>query len=212
MEQLMARFGVKPQDARLQWPEFLGAGKTKIQFSEVLQTAEGTDPVGEMRGHGISVVGSNRYRYKVKEHGYLHVFMIMRPKTQYQQGLARMWTRESRFDYLLPEFTAIGDQAVLNKELYVQAAAPDDVFGYTPIYEEYRTIPSRVAGDFRDTLDYWHMGRKFSSEPALNGDFVECTPTTRIYPATSAPQVYVNCKHTIHARRLLPKNPQYRLK
>ena len=125
MEQLMARFGVLPQDSRLQWPEFLGAGSTKIQFSEVLQTAEGTDPVGELRGHGISIVGSNRYKYAVKEHGWIMVFMIMRPKTQYMQGLHRMWNRETKYDYLLPEFVHVGDQAVLNKELYVAAVDRD---------------------------------------------------------------------------------------
>lgn len=212
MEQLMARFGVLPQDARLQWPEFLGAGHTKIQFSEVLQTAEGTDPVGEMRGHGISIVGSNRYRYHVKEHGFIHVFMILRPKTQYMQGLHRMWSRKNRFDYLLPEFTAIGDQAILNKEIDAEHASPDEIWGYTPYGEDYRTIPSRVAGDMRDTLDYYHMARKFTTPPSLNGDFVKCTPTTRIYPATNEPQIYVNTKHTIQARRLLNKTPQYALK
>lgn len=212
IEQLMARFGVLPQDFRLQRPEFLGAGSTKIQFSEVLATADtGNDNVGDMRGHGISIVGSNRYKYKVKEHGWIIVYMIMRPKTQYMQGLHRMWSRETKYDYLLPEFAAIGDQAVLNKELYVGSAAPNDPFGYTPIFEEYRTIPSRVAGEFRTTLDYWHMARKFSSEPALNSDFIACNPTNRIFPATNAAQVYVNCKHSIDAFRLIPKTPDYRL-
>jgi len=212
MEQIMARFGVMPQDMRLQWPEFLGAGQTKIQFSEVLQTAEGTDPVGEMRGHGISVIGSNRYKYRALEHGFIHVFMVTRPKTQYMQGLHRMWNRETRYDYLLPEFVDVGDQAVLNKELYVEAAAPNDVFGYTPIYEEYRTIPSRVSGEFRTTLDYWHMARIFETEPALNSDFITCNPTNRIFPSLTAAQLYVNCKHDITAYRLIPKTPSYRLK
>ena len=139
------------------------------------------------------------------------VFMIIRPKTQYFQGLPRRYARETRYDYLLPEFVHIGDQAVLNKEIYAASAAPNDVFGYTPIYDEYRTEPSRIAGEMKTTLDYWHMARDFSSEPALNSDFVECTPTNRIYPATSAAQIYVNCKHTIHMRRLLPKSPSYRL-
>lgn len=213
MEQLEFRFGVRPQDSRLQWPEFLGAGHTKIQFSEVLATAEtgATVDVGDMKGHGISILGSNEFDYPVKEHGYIHVFMIMRPKTQYFQGLHRSQTRETRYDYLMPEFVHIGDQAVLIKELYAGAADPDLVFGYTPIYQEYRTIPSRVAGEFRSTLKYWHMAREFSSEPALNSTFIACNPTNRIYPSTSAAQVYVNVKHDIAARRLLPKAPEYRL-
>lgn len=213
MEQLEFRFGVRPQDSRLQWPEFLGAGHTKIQFSEVLATAEtgSTVDVGDMKGHGISIMGSNEYSYHVKEHGYIHVFMIFRPKTQYFQGLHRSQSRETRYDYLLPEFTAIGDQAVKIKELYAGAANPELEFGYTPIYEEYRTIPSRVAGEFRSTLKYWHMAREFSSEPALNSTFIAANPTNRIYASTSAAQVYVNVKHDITARRLLPKTPEYRL-
>jgi len=213
MEQLEFRFGVRPQDARLQWPEFLGAGHTKVQFSEVLATAEtGTAvDVGDMKGHGISILSSNEFSYHVKEHGYIHVFMIMRPKTQYFQGQHRMWSRETRFDYLLPEFVNIGDQAVPIKELYADSADPNLLFGYTPIYEEYRTIPSRVAGEFRSTLKYWHMAREFSSEPALNDTFIACNPTNRIYATTAAAQVYVNVKHDISARRLLPHSPQYRL-
>lgn len=213
MEQLEFRFGVRPQDSRLQWPEFLGAGHTKVQFSEVLATAEtgSTVDVGDMKGHGISIMGSNQFSYHVKEHGYIHVFMIMRPKTQYFQGQHRMWARETRFDYLLPEFVHIGDQAVPIKELYADAAAPDLLFGYTPIYEEYRTIPSRVAGEFRSTLKYWHMAREFSSEPALNSTFIAANPTTRIYAVPSAAQTYVNIRHDIQARRLLPHSPQYRL-
>ena len=208
MEQLMARFGVLPEDSRMQWPEFLGSGTTKIQFSEVLATAEGTNlDVGDMKGHGIAVVGSNQYKYRVKEHGYCMVFMILRPKTQYFQGLPRHLSRQTKFDYLLPEFVAIGDQAVLNKEIYAAGAAPNDVFGYTPIYEEYCTIPSRVAGDFKTTLKYWHMAREFSSAPALNSDFITCTPTSRVFPDTTGPQIYVNSKHTLHAHRPLPKSP-----
>lgn len=212
MEQIMFRFGVRPQDSRMQWPEFLGAGETKIQFSEVLQTSEaGTDPLGEMGGHGISIIGSNRYKYRALEHGFIHVFMVVRPKTQYFQGIARKWSRETKFDYLLPEFTAIGDQAILNKELYAPHATPNGVFGYTPIYEEYRGEFSRISGDFRNTLKFWHMAREFSSDPALNSTFVTANPTNRIFPALNAAQLYVNCKHTIKARRPLPKFPEYRL-
>jgi len=215
IEQIMARFNMRVPDYRFQEPQFLGAGETKVQFSEVLQTggtsAGAQTGVGQMAGHGISVVGSNRYRFRVPEHGWIQVYLILRPKTQYMQGLHRSWSRTTKFDYLLPEFQNIGDQAILNKELYVGAATPDGVFGWTPQFEEYRTIPSRVAGDFRATLDYWHMARKFSSEPALNSTFVTCNPTTRIYPATSAAQLYVDCEHKILARRPLSKRPHYRL-
>lgn len=213
IEQLMARFGVRVPDYRLQIPEFLGAGTAKFQFSEVLQTAEGTQPVGEMTGHGMGLVGSNRFKYKVKEHGWVFVFLIIRPKTQYSQGLPRAWSRQTRFDYLLPEFQHIGDQSVLKKEIYAGAADPDEVFGFNPMYEEYRTIPSSIAGDMHDLLDYWHMGIIYENEPSLNGSFVECNPTQRIFPTTSlvADTLMITAEHTIGCRRLLTKRPQYRL-
>lgn len=210
-EQIMARFGARAQDYRLQWPEFLGAGSAKFQFSEVLQTAEGDDPVGEMRGHGISITGSNKYRYRVPEHGWVFVFMIVRPKTQYFQGLHRSWSRETKYDYMLPEFQNIGDQAIFNKEIYAASGTPDGVFGYTPMYEEYRTIPSRVAGEFKTTLNYWHMARDFASAPGLNSTFVTCNPTNRIYPSTSAAQLYFNIKHDIAMHRLIKQQPAYKL-
>lgn len=210
-EQIRARFGVPVQDYRLQMPEFLGSGSAKFQFSEVLQTAEGSDPVGELRGHGISIVGSNRYRRRIPEHGWVFVFMVVRPKTQYMQGLHRSWSRETKFDYLLPEFEAIGDQAVAKKEVYAGAAAPDSVFGYTPRYEEYRTIPSTVSGDFRDTLKYWHMARDFASEPSLNATFVGCNPTTRVFPDTTSDNMYITVQHDILARRKLSREAKYRL-
>nr|QJB19659.1 MAG: major capsid protein [Microvirus sp.] len=215
IEQIMARFGMRVPDYRFQEPQFLGAGETKIQFSEVLQTGGDTtgDPtgVGNMRGHGISIVGSNRYKFRSPEHGWVMCFLLVRPKTQYMQGLHRAWSRETKYDYLLPEFERIGDQPVLNKELYVNSASPNAVFGYTPMYEEYRTIPSRVAGDFRDTLDFWHMARIFASEPALNSTFVGCNPTNRIFPITSANQLYVDVEHKILARRPLGNYPTGRL-
>jgi len=210
-DQIRARFHVPVQDYRLQIPEYLGSGSTKLQFSEVLQTAEGDDPVGEMRGHGISILGSNRYSRRIPEHGYIFVFLVIRPKTQYMQGLHRMWSRETKYDYLLPEFQRIGDQQVLNKEIYWQHTTPDGVFGYNPIYEEYRTIPSRVAGEFRSTLKYWHMAREFSGDPALNSTFVTANPTTRIFPDTESDNMYINVQHKIMARRRLAKHVSPRL-
>lgn len=215
IEQIMARFGMRVPDYRFQEPQFLGAGETKVQFSEVLQTG-GTDAgastgVGNMKGHGISIVGSNRYRFRSPEHGWVMCFLLVRPKTQYQQGLHRSWSRQTRYDYLLPEFQHIGDQAVLKKEIYVASADPNGVFGYTPMYEEYRTIPSRVAGDFKSTLNFWHMGRIFGSEPGLNSTFITANPTNRIFPVTDASQLYVDCEHKILARRPLGNNPIGRL-
>lgn len=211
IEQIMARFGVRVPDYRLDRPELLGTGETKIQFSEVLATTQNDDAdIGDMKGHGISLMHSNRYRAKVVEHGWVFAFIVVRPKTQYMQGLHRSWSRESKYDFLLPEFVHIGDQAVLKKEIYAGAANPDETFGFNQMYEEYRTIPSRVAGEFKDQLNFWHMAIEYQSEPSLNSTFVTCTPTTRIYPVTNADQLYVSVNHTINARRLLPKyqNPK----
>lgn len=218
IEQIMARFGVRVPDFRISWPEYIGSGSTKIQFSEVLQTGvtdDGDDEngVGNLKGHGISIMGSNRYKRAIPEFGWIQVYMIVRPKTQYAQGLTRSWSRETRYDYLLPEFQDIGDQAVLNKELYAAHTTPNGVFGYTPQYEEYRTIPSRIAGEFRSTLNYWTMFREFSTSPALNSTFVTCNPTDRIFPTEVrvADSLQVTVTHDIVARRALRVKPDYKL-
>ena len=104
IEQVWSRFKTRVPDYRLDRPEFLGSGASNFQFSEVLQTAEGADPalgVGSMYGHGIALVGSNRYKYRVPEHGWIMVFLVVRPKTQYMQGLPRKFSRTSRYDFLI---------------------------------------------------------------------------------------------------------------
>lgn len=210
VEWLASMFGVRVQDSRLQLPEYLGGGNVTIQFSEVLQTAEGTDPVGELRGHGIAAGKSNRFKYFVPEHGIIMTCLVVRPKTVYAQGLNKKWNRSSPYDFLIPDFAHLGDQAVLNKEVYAAAASPNSTFGFVPRYDEYRTIPNTIAGEFRDTLDYWHMARIFDSEPALNAAFVSADPTDRIY-ATDAAQLQVRAMHSIKAKRLLPKKANPRL-
>lgn len=203
-------YGVRSSDARLQRPEYLGGGKQTVQFSEVLQTAEGTDPVGEMRGHGIAALRSNRYRRFFEEHGYVFTFLSVKPRTMYTQGLARTWNRRVKEDFFQKELQHIGQQEILNKEVYAAAASPDGTFGYQDRYDEYRRTESTVAGEFRDTLDYWHMAREFGSEPVLNAAFVSSNPTNRVYPATTADQLYVMANHSIQARRLLsPKGNSY---
>lgn len=195
---------VKSSDARLQRPEYLGGGKQTIQFSEVLQTAEGTAPVGELRGHGIGAMRSNRYRRFFEEHGYILSLMSVRPKTIYTQGLPRHWNRRAKEDFWQKELQHIGQQEVLNKELYVDHASPDGVFGYQDRYDEYRRQESTVAGEFRGTtLDHWHMARVFASDPALNATFVNCNPTDRIYASAATDPLYCMVNNSIQARRLL---------
>lgn len=196
--------GVQSSDARLQRPEYLGGGRQTIQFSEVLQTAEGSDPVGEMRGHGIAAMRSNRYRRFFEEHGYVLSLMSVRPKTIYAQGLARHWNRRTKEDFFQKELQHIGQQEVKYKELYASHSTPDDTFGWQDRYDEYRRIESSIAGEFRDTtLDYWHMARIFSTDPALNSDFVQCNPTDRVFASQTTDKLLVMAKHSIQARRLV---------
>lgn len=196
--------GVRSSDARLQRPEYLGGGRQTIQFSEVLQTAEGSNPVGEMAGHGIAAMRSNRYRRFFEEHGYIVTMMSVRPKTIYTQGLPRTWNRRTKEDFWQKELQHIGQQEVLNKEVYASHSNPNGTFGYQDRYDEYRRSESTVSGEFRTSLlDFWHMARMFSSDPALNADFVECVPTERIFAVPSQDVLYVMANHSIQARRLV---------
>lgn len=198
--------GVRSSDGRLDRPEYLGGGKQIIQFSEIIQTAEGTDPVGDLKGHGIGAMRSNRYRRFIEEHGYIHSFLSVRPKTIYMQGLARHWNRRTKEDYWQKELQHIGQQEVLNKEVYAAHGTPDGVFGYQDRYDEYRRTESSVAGEFRSsTLNFWHLAREFGSAPALNGDFVKAVPTERVFAVPSQDVLYVMCNHKIQARRLVAK-------
>lgn len=196
--------GVTSSDARLQRPEYLGGGKNTIQFSEVLQTAEGTNPVGELRGHGISATRSNRYRRFFEEHGYIYTFLVVRPKAIYGNGLYRHWNRRTKEDFWQKELQFIGQQEVLNKEVYFAHSQPDGVFGYQDRYDEYRRTESSIAGEFRtSTLNFWHMARIFGSDPALNDDFVNCVPTERTFAVPSEDVLYIMARHQIQARRLV---------
>lgn len=198
--------GVTPSDARLQRPEYLGGGRQTIQFSEVLQTAEGEDPVGELRGHGISALRSNRYRRFFEEHGVVITLMSVRPKTIYAQGLNRMWNRRFKEDFWQQEFQHIGQQTVLNKEVYAAHASPDGEFGWQDRYDEYRRQESSIGGEFRTVLDSWHLARIFSSDPALNDTFVECIPAAdRIFAVPSNDVLWITAKHSVQARRLVSR-------
>lgn len=196
--------GVKSSDARLQRPEYLGGGKQTIQFSEVVQTAEGADPVGTLRGHGIGAMRSNRYRRFFEEHGLVMSFLLVRPKSIYMQGIPRTYLRRVKEDFWQRELEHIGQQEVYTRELYAGADA-DKVFGYQNRYDDYRQHWSSVSGEFRDILNYWHMARDFSNEPVLNADFISSVPTERIFAAQQNDQLYVMANHSIQARRLMSK-------
>lgn len=198
--------GIRSSDARLQRPEYLGGGRQMLQFSEVLQTAEGDDPVGEMRGHGIGAMRSNRYRRFFEEHGYVFSLLSVRPKTIYSQGLSRTWNRRTKEDFFQRELAHIGQEEIQNKEIYAAHTTPEGTFGYQDRYDDYRRSESNVAGEFRTTvLNDWHMAREFASDPALNASFVKCVPTERVFASSANDVLYVMARHSIQARRIIPK-------
>lgn len=202
--------GVRSSDARLQRAEYLGGGKNRVQFSEVLQVGPSATPdqantVGALKGHGISAMRSNRYRRFIEEHGLVMSLMSIRPKTIYMNGLERKWNKRLKEEFWQRELEHIGQQAVLNKEIYSAAASPGNTFGYQDRYDEYRRTESGVSGEFRTTLNYWHLARDFGSEPALNASFVSCVPTMRTFASSSTDPFYVMAAHSIQARRLVAK-------
>lgn len=204
-EDYQAFLGIRSSDARLQHPEYLGGGQRTIQFSEVLQTAEGTDPVGSLRGHGIGALKTRRFMRFFNEHGYVISILIIRPMSIYTQGLNRMFSRKTKYDYWQAETQHIGQQALLNKELYAASDKGDEVFGYTNKYNEYRHHPSNVHGEFRNYYEDWHLGRKFTATPVLNSDFLKCHPSNRIFAETTDnyDKLLVMAQNSIRARRII---------
>lgn len=198
--------GVRSSDARLQNPEYLGGGRQTIQFSEVLATADsGSYDVGDMLGHGISAIRSNKYRRFIEEHGLIMTLMSVLPKSIYTQGLHRSFSRTVKEDYYQRELANIGEQEILNKEVYTEHTSPDDGFGYQARYDEFRSMPSSIAGEFRSTLDHWHYGRVFSSDPALNSTFVNAVPTKRVNASSETDCLYILANHSIQSRRMMAK-------
>lgn len=207
----LAYLGVRSSDARLQRPEYLGGGKAPVQFSEVLQTSPTTDGddeegVGNLKGHGIGALRSNRYRRFFEEHGYIISLFSVMPKTMYVQGLPRTWNRRTKEDFWQKELEHIGQQEVLNKELYAAHTTPDGVFGYQDRYDEYRRIENTIAAEMRTTFDYWHLGRIFASDPALNASFVRSNPSKRIFAEQTQDSLWVQVMHSIQARRMLSRS------
>lgn len=214
VEQILAHWGVLVPDSRLQRPEFLSSGRTPVSVSEVLSNfqfsgdAEG-QPQGHMAGHGISVGNQNGFKKTFVEHGWIVGLMSVIPKTAYQQGIPRKFSRWDKFDYAWPEFANIGEQEVLNKELYLDPTddgTSDDLpFGYQSRYAEYKYAPSTVHGEMRTTQSHWHMGRIFNGRPLLNESFVMADPTSRIFAVDPNPSpLYVQIYHQVDALRPLP--------
>lgn len=209
VESILAHFGVRSSDARLQRPEYITGTKSPVIISEVLNTTGESEglPQGNMAGHGVSVTTGKYGNYFCEEHGFIIGIMSVMPLPAYQQGIPKHYLRDDVYDYYWPEFAHIGEQEVLNKEIFVQHPTPNATFGYVPRYSEYKYTPSRVAGDFKTTLNYWHLGRIFSTPPALNQTFVECNPGKRIFAVEDEAQDSLYCQvlNKVIAKRPMPK-------
>ena len=185
-EIIRAHFSVISPDARLQRPEYLGGGSTTISVNPIAQTsgtgASGTSsPLGNLAAMGTALAHGHGFTQSFTEHGVIIGMVSVRADLTYQQGLQRMWSRSTRYDFYFPAFATLGEQAVLNKEIYCDGTATDDdVFGYQERWAEYRYKPSQITGLFRSTsagtLDAWHLAQRFDSVPALNDSFIQDTP------------------------------------
>lgn len=209
IEFIRSMFGVQSSDKRLQRPEYITGVKSPVVISEVLNTTgTASAPQGEMAGHGVSVTSGKYGSYYAEEHGYIIGIMSVLPKTAYQQGLPKHFTKiNDPFEFYFEQFAHIGEQAVLNKEIYVHntAIAREETFGYIPRYAEYKFENNRVAGDFRSTLDFWHLARQFGSAPALNQTFIECVPDTRIFAVEDGTDyLWAHVYNKVSASRKMP--------
>lgn len=210
IEGILAHFGVKSSDARLQRPEYVGGVKTPVIISEVLSTNQNDElPQGNMSGHGISVANGNGSTYFCEEHGIMMSILSVLPRTSYQQGVPKMFTKISDpYEWAWPEFAHIGEQEVFNRELYAFTATGGDVFGYIPRYAEYKFENSRVSGDFRTTLNSWTNSRIFDNQPSLNTQFIECNEAafSRIFAITDPDEhkLYAHVLNKVYANRKLP--------
>ena len=186
IETLKAHFGVTSPDARLQRPEYLGGNRIPVSINQVIQnsgTVSGSTPLGDTGAMSLTTDVHSDFTKSFVEHGFVIGVMVARYDHTYQQGIERFWSRKSMFDYYWPEFANIGEQAVLNKEIYAQGNAQDDeVFGYQEAWADYRYKPSRVSGEMRSSyaqsLDVWHLADDYSKMPALSDAWIHEAPAT----------------------------------
>lgn len=207
VEILQAHFQVTSPDFRLQRPEFLGGGSSKINSHPVAQTAatSGSNYMGNLAAFATSASQGIGFSKSFVEHGYIMGLVAARAEITYQQGMHKMWNRSTRYDFFWPKLQEMGEQAVYNKEIYAKNDANDDlVFGYQERYAEYRFKPSMITGQFRSNystpLDMWHQAESFGSLPALNSTFiVSTTPITRSVASGASPHIiwdsYFQIKH-----------------
>lgn len=211
-EILRAHFGVISPDARLQRPEYLGGSSSRININPVVQNSQTTDvtPQGNLAAYGVAGDVFHGFTKSFVEHGYIIGLMNVRADLTYQQGLNRMWSRRGRFDFYWPALAHLGEQAVLNKEIYAQGTDQDDeVFGYQERFAEYRYFPNQITGKFRSSdpqsLDVWHLAQDFASLPVLNEEFIsDNPPVERVVAVQNEPQFLVDTWMSLKCARPMP--------
>lgn len=211
-EYLYGHFGVYIPDAYIQFPQYLGGGRTPLNIVQVAQTSQGTEesPLGNVGAYSWTN-GRTGYSRKFKEHGLVMTVACLRYRHTYQQGIAKKWRRKVREDFYDPLFSTIGQQPVYTSELYF-SAAPDTVFGYREAWSELRSIPNTISGEMRsaatNSLDIWHFADNYSSAPTLSQSFTEETPAyvdrTLSVPSSSQDNFILNFYFDMSAVRKMP--------
>lgn len=214
VEAIKARFGVTSPDARLQRPEFLGGGSSPVNISPIPQTApSGTyanTPQGNLAAMGTAVLNNHGFTHSFTEHCILIGIVSVRADLTYQSGLNRMWSRKTRFDFFEPALAHLGEQSILNKEIFAQGNPTDEeTFGYQERYAEYRYYPSQITGLFRSqaatSLDVWHLSQDFATLPVLDAAFIqENPPVDRIIAVQTEPQFLFDSYFAMQCARPMP--------
>lgn len=210
-ELVKSHFGVTSPDARLQRPEYLGGGSTPVNVNPIAQTSEtNTTPQGNLAAMGTATLNRHGFTKSFTEHSVVIGLISARADLNYQQGLNRMFSRSTRFDFYYPALAHLGEQAVLNKEIFAQGTSDDeDVFGYQERFAEYRYKPSLITGQFRSNfstpLDTWHLAQDFASLPALNASFiVDDPPVDRVIAVPSEPHFLFDSYFRYKCTRPMP--------
>lgn len=216
IEVLKAHFGVTSPDARLQRPEYLGGHRIPVNINQVVQnsaTTEGTTPLGDTAAFSLTTDSHGDFIKSFVEHGFVIGLMVARYDHTYQQGIERFWSRKDRFDYYWPVFANIGEQAILNKEIFAQGTDEDnEVFGYQEAWADYRYKPSRVCGEMRSnattSLDVWHLADEYSSLPALSDSWIreDKANVDRVLAVTSSVsnQMFADIYMQVASTRAMP--------
>ena len=218
-EFLRSHFGISPKDEVLGRPQYIGGTKSSIVISEVLQTSRTEDstetqkgsPLGRLAGHGLGASSDYICTYTAKEFGYIIGIASWMPKPSYQQGVNRIFSRKTKFDFYFPEFAHLSEQAVTNGEIFATGTSKDsEIFGYQGAYNEMRYTPSFNCADMRDTFSYWHLGRIFQNAPQLNAGFLTTNPAydggirKDIFASPKEPGLLVQFANIVKAVRPLP--------